>query len=133
FAEALDGALDDPRAMVVFRTPKGWTGPREVDGVRVEGTWRAHQGPLAAVRENPRHLRLLEEWLGSYRPDELFDQAGALVGELADLPPRGDRRMSANPKTNGGLVLRDLDLPDFRAHAVEVDEPGTETAGAHRG
>jgi xylulose-5-phosphate/fructose-6-phosphate phosphoketolase len=132
FVQALDGALDDPRAMVVFRTPKGWTGPREVDGVRVEGTWRAHQVPLAAVRENPRHLRLLEEWLGSYRPDELFDQAGALVGELADLPPRGDRRMSANPKTNGGLVLRDLDLPDFREHAVEAEQPGTETAEATR-
>jgi len=132
FAQALDEALDDPRAMVVFRTPKGWTGPREVDGVRVEGTWRAHQVPLAAVRENPRHLRLLEEWLGSYRPEELFDQAGALVGELADLPPRGDRRMSANPKTNGGLVLRDLDLPDFREHAVEAEQPGTETAEATR-
>ncbi|HEY8407932.1 MAG TPA: phosphoketolase family protein [Gaiellaceae bacterium] len=132
FAQALDRALDDPRAMVVFRTPKGWTGPREVDGVQVEGTWRAHQVPLAAVRENPKHLRLLEDWLRSYRPDELFDDAGALAGELAELPPRGDRRMSANPKTNGGLVLRDLDLADFRAHAVEVGEPGTETAEATR-
>jgi xylulose-5-phosphate/fructose-6-phosphate phosphoketolase len=132
FADALDGALDDPRAMIVFRTPKGWTGPREVDGVQVEGTWRAHQVPLAAVRENPKHLRMLEEWLRGYRPDELFDGDGALVPELAALAPDGDRRMSANPKTNGGLVLRDLDLPDFRAHAVEVEQPGAQTAEATR-
>ncbi|HJQ74745.1 MAG TPA: phosphoketolase family protein, partial [Gaiellaceae bacterium] len=132
FAELLDRALDDRRATIVFRTPKGWTGPREVDGLQVEGTWRAHQVPLAAVRENPEHLRLLEEWLRSYRPDELFDEVGALVSDLAALPPVGDRRMSANPKTNGGLVLRELDLPDFRAHAVDVDRPGTATAEATR-
>jgi xylulose-5-phosphate/fructose-6-phosphate phosphoketolase len=132
FAETLDRALDDPRAMIVFRTPKGWTGPHEVDGVQVEGTWRAHQVPLAAVRESPEHLRQLEEWLRSYRPDELFDDDGALLPELAALPPRGDRRMSANPKTNGGLVLRELDLPDFRGHAVDVEQPGVETAEATR-
>jgi xylulose-5-phosphate/fructose-6-phosphate phosphoketolase len=132
FAETLDRALDDPRTMVVFRTPKGWTGPREVDGVQVEGTWRAHQVPLAEVRSNPEHLRLLEEWLRSYRPGELFDGEGRLVAELAALPPEGDRRMSANPKTNGGLVLRDLELPDFRDHAVAVEEPGAATAEATR-
>jgi xylulose-5-phosphate/fructose-6-phosphate phosphoketolase len=132
FAETLDRALDDPRTMVVFRTPKGWTGPREVDGVQVEGTWRAHQVPLAEVRSNPEHLRLLEEWLRSYRPGELFDGEGRLVAELAALPPEGDRRMSANPKTNGGLVLRDLELPDFRDYGVPVEHPGAETAEATR-
>jgi xylulose-5-phosphate/fructose-6-phosphate phosphoketolase len=132
FAEVLDRALDDRRAMIVFRTPKGWTGPRDVDGVQVEGTWRSHQVPLAEVRTNPDHLRLLEEWLRSYRPEELFDGEGRLVPELAALPPAGERRMSANPKTNGGLVLRDLNLPDFRRHAVPVEHPGGETAEATR-
>jgi xylulose-5-phosphate/fructose-6-phosphate phosphoketolase len=132
FAELLDRALDDPRAMVVFRTPKGWTGPAEVDGLPVEGTWRAHQVPLAAVRSNPAHLQELETWLRSYRPEELFDADGRLVPELAALPPSGGRRMSANPKTNGGLVLRDLELPDFRDHAVPVQQPGAETAEATR-
>jgi xylulose-5-phosphate/fructose-6-phosphate phosphoketolase len=132
FAELLDRALDDRRAMIVFRTPKGWTGPREVDGLPVEGTWRAHQVPLAEVRTNAEHLRQLEEWLRGYRPEELFDDGGALQGELASVAPRGDRRMSANPKTNGGLVLRDLELPDFRAFAVPVEEPGAETAEATR-
>src|SRR5581483_8981265 len=111
FACVLDRALDDRRAMIVFRTPKGWTGPREVDGLQVEGTWRSHQVPLAEVRTNPEHLRLLEEWLRRYRPEELFDERGRLVPELAALPPKGERRMSANPKTNGGLVLRPLRLP----------------------
>jgi xylulose-5-phosphate/fructose-6-phosphate phosphoketolase len=132
FAELLDRALDDPRAMIVFRSPKGWTGPREVDGVQVEGTWRAHQVPLAEVRTNPEHLRQLEEWMRSYRPGELFDEGGRLREEIATVAPAGDRRMSANPKTNGGLVLRDLDLPDFRAFAVDVGRPGTETAEATR-
>ncbi|HEU5244316.1 MAG TPA: phosphoketolase family protein [Gaiellaceae bacterium] len=132
FAALLDRALDDPRATIVFRTPKGWTGPREVDGLQVEGTWRAHQVPLAEVRTNAEHLRQLEEWLRSYRPGELFDDAGALREELAPLAPEGERRMSANPKANGGLVLRDLDLPDFRAFAVDVDEPGGVTAEATR-
>jgi xylulose-5-phosphate/fructose-6-phosphate phosphoketolase len=132
FAELLDRALDDPRAMIVFRSPKGWTGPREVDGLPVEGTWRAHQVPLAEVRTNPGHLRELEEWLRSYRPEELFDDAGALREQLVSLAPEGERRMSGNPKTNGGLVLRDLDLPDFRRFAVAVDEPGAASAEATR-
>ena len=132
FAELLDSALEDRRAMIVFRTPKGWTGPREVDGLPVEGTWRAHQVPLAEVRTNPGHLRQLEDWLRSYGPEDLFDDAGALSEELVSLAPQGERRMSANPKTNGGLVLRDLDLPDFRRFAVSVDEPGAETAEATR-
>ncbi|HET8528677.1 MAG TPA: phosphoketolase family protein [Gaiellaceae bacterium] len=132
FAETLDRALDEPRAMLVFRTPKGWTGPREVDGVQVEGTWRSHQVPLAETRTNGEHRRQLEEWLRSYRPDELFDEAGALRPELAALPPAGERRMSGNPKSNGGLVLRDLDLPDFRDYAVDVAEPAASTAEATR-
>ncbi|HKN62724.1 MAG TPA: phosphoketolase family protein, partial [Gaiellaceae bacterium] len=132
FAELLDRALDDRRAMIVFRTPKGWTGPREVDGLPVEGTWRAHQVPLAEVRTNPAHRQQLEEWLRSYRPEELFDDRGALRDELFGLAPEGERRMSANPKANGGVVLRDLELPDFRRFAVPVDEPGAETAEATR-
>ena len=132
FAELLDRVLDDPRAMIVFRTPKGWTGPREVDGVQVEGTWRAHQVPLSAVRTNPQHLAELEAWLRSYRPEELFDESGALAPELQALPPEGDRRMSGNPKTNGGLLLRGLRLPDFRAYGVPVERPGIETAEATR-
>jgi len=117
---------------IVFRTPKGWTGPREVDGKPVEGTWRSHQVPLAEVRTNPQHLRLLEEWLRSYRPDELFGDDGRLARELTDVAPHGDRRMSANPNANGGLLLRDLLLPDFRDYAVDVHEPGTNTAEATR-
>jgi xylulose-5-phosphate/fructose-6-phosphate phosphoketolase len=118
--------------MLVLRTPKGWTCPKEVDGLPVEGTWRAHQVPVADVRENPAHLRVLEDWLRSYRSDELFDADGALVRELAELPPSGARRMSANPHTNGGLLLRDLVLPDFRDYGVEVSAPGTELSEATR-
>jgi xylulose-5-phosphate/fructose-6-phosphate phosphoketolase len=103
-----------------------------VDGLPVEGTWRAHQVPLTGVRTNPNHLRQLEEWLLSYRPEELFDEAGAPRRELAAIPPRGERRMSANPKTNGGLVLHELELPDFRTFAVPVEEPGATTAEATR-
>ncbi len=132
FAELLDRALDTPRAMIVFRTPKGWTGPHEVDGLQVEGTWRSHQVPLTDVRNKPSHLELLEQWLRRYRPEELFDGEGRLVPELAGLPPSGGRRMSANPKTNGGLVLRDLDLPDFREYAVSLDGPATELGEATR-
>ncbi|MEU8421022.1 phosphoketolase family protein [Micromonospora sp. NPDC048835] len=125
------GVVERPRwPMIILRTPKGWTGPREVDGVRVEGTYHAHQVPLSGVRDNPAHRAELERWLRSYRPEELFDATGAPVDELLALPPRGDRRMSANPVTNGGLVLRDLALPDFRDYAVEVPEPGTPIAGA---
>ncbi|HVS85037.1 MAG TPA: phosphoketolase family protein [Gaiellaceae bacterium] len=132
FAELLDRALDDPRGMIVFRTPKGWTGPREIDGVQVEGTWRSHQVPFAEVREKPEHLAALETWLRSYRPEELFDEAGAFRPELAALAPVGERRMSGNPKTNGGLLLRDLELPDFREFAVPVESPASETAEATR-
>jgi xylulose-5-phosphate/fructose-6-phosphate phosphoketolase len=109
--------------MIVLRTPKGWTGPREVDGKPAEGTWRSHQVPLADVRGDPAHLAQLEEWLRSYRPQELFDEEGALRGEIAALAPRGARRMSANPHANGGLLLRELELPDFRSYAVAVPAP----------
>jgi len=143
-ASALDEALDAiaeikdrpdgrPRwPMIVLRTPKGWTGPKEVDGFPVEGTWRSHQVPVADVRDNPDHVRILEDWLRSYRPDELFDDQGRLVPELAELPPSGERRMSANPHTNGGTILRDLVLPDFRGYAVEVSAPGAERSEATR-
>jgi xylulose-5-phosphate/fructose-6-phosphate phosphoketolase len=106
--------------MIVLKTPKGWTGPRVVDGEPVEGTWRAHQVPLPEVRTNPEHLRQLEEWMHSYHPEELFGPDGALIPELAGLAPAGDRRMGSNPHANGGLLRRDLDLPDFRGYAVGV-------------
>ncbi|WP_204946191.1 phosphoketolase family protein [Micromonospora luteifusca] len=125
------GIVERPRwPMIILRTPKGWTGPSEVDGAQVEGTYRAHQVPLSGVRDNPAHLAELERWLRSYRPEELFDATGAPVDEVRTLPPRGDRRMSANPVTNGGVVLRDLSLPDFRDYGVEVPEPGEPMAGA---
>jgi xylulose-5-phosphate/fructose-6-phosphate phosphoketolase len=149
FAACLDGALDEiariqqaarqngdgerPRwPMIILRTPKGWTGPEEVDGLPVEGTWRSHQVPIADVRENPEHLRLLEEWMRSYRPEELFDENGALAPELAELPPEGDRRLSASPHANGGTLLRDLLLPDFRDYRVDVLEPATTFSEATR-
>jgi xylulose-5-phosphate/fructose-6-phosphate phosphoketolase len=118
--------------MLILRTPKGWTGPKEVDGKPVEGTWRSHQVPLAGVRENPEHARQLEEWLRSYRPEELFDGEGRLIPELAELAPKGERRMSANPHANGGELLRDLVLPDFREYAVEVPKPATTSSEATR-
>jgi xylulose-5-phosphate/fructose-6-phosphate phosphoketolase len=136
FAEALDEALEgmdaSRRPMIVLRTPKGWTGPKEVDGVPVEGTWRAHQVPVLGARENPEHLKILEEWMRSYRPEELFDDEGRLAPELAGLPPRGDRRMSANPHANGGALLHDLSLPDFRDYAVDVARPATTFSEATR-
>jgi len=110
--------------MIVLRSPKGWTGPREVDGLPTEGSFRSHQVPLAGMRENAEHLLQLEDWMRSYRPEELFTESGALRPEIAALSPRGERRMSANPKTNGGLVRRDLRLPDFRDYAVAVPLPG---------
>ena len=120
------GDASRPRwPMIVLRSPKGWTGPKEVDGLPVEGTWRAHQVPLAEVRTNPSHLRLLEEWMRSYRPEDLFDEKGSLLPELAALAPKDHRRMSANPHANGGLLLRDLVLPDFRSYAVPVGKPAT--------
>jgi xylulose-5-phosphate/fructose-6-phosphate phosphoketolase len=148
-AAALDTALDDiariqraartrgftwqdrPRwPMIVLRTPKGWTGPREVDGKLVEGTWRSHQVPLASLFERPEHVAALERWMRSYRPEELFDAQGRLRAELAALAPQGTRRMSANPHTNGGALLRDLRLPDFRDYAVDVSRRGAVSASA---
>jgi xylulose-5-phosphate/fructose-6-phosphate phosphoketolase len=127
------GPVHRPRwPMLVLRTPKGWTGPAEVDGVPVSGTWRSHQVPLAEVRTNPTHLAALERWLRSYQPEELFDATGAPVPALRALPPRGTRRMSANPHANGGLLLRDLVLPDFREYGVPVPRPGGTTAEATR-
>ena len=116
-----------PWPMIVLRTPKGWTGPREVDGKPMEGTFRAHQVPLTEVRTNDAHRTALERWMRSYRPEELFDAAGGLVPELAALAPSGDRRMGANPHANGGVLLRDLTLPDFRDYAVSVERPGQTT------
>jgi xylulose-5-phosphate/fructose-6-phosphate phosphoketolase len=128
-----EGVTKRPRwPMIVLRTPKGWTGPKTVDGLKTEGTWRSHQVPLSEIRTNPDHLEALETWLKSYRAEELFDDHGALVPELAALPPTGERRMSANPHTNGGLLLEDLALPSFRDYAVDVSEPGTTFSEATR-
>ncbi|WP_457814384.1 phosphoketolase family protein (plasmid) [Sinorhizobium meliloti] len=118
--------------MIIFRSPKGWTGPREVDGKKTEGTWRSHQVPLAKLAEVPAHLGILEEWLKSYRPWELFDESGSLRPKLRELAPKGERRMGANPHANGGLLLKDLNLPDFRQYAVEIGIPGTVTAESTR-
>ena len=129
----VDGSTERPRwPVIVLRSPKGWTGPRFVDGVQVEGTFRAHQIPLPGVRERPDHLRQLEEWMRSYRPEELFDAEGRIDPAIAALAPVGDRRMGANPHANGGRLRRDLDLPDFRAYAVPVKAPGTEMSEATR-
>ena len=150
FAGALDAALAEiaaiqtharetgaePRRprwpMIVLRTPKGWTGPKEIDGLPVEDSWRSHQVPMTDVRDNPAHLQVLEDWLRSYQPEELFDELGTLIPELAELPPKGERRMSATPYANGGVRLRELVLPDFRDYAVEVPEPGATTSEATR-
>ncbi|MEA2670332.1 MAG: xylulose-5-phosphate/fructose-6-phosphate phosphoketolase [Chloroflexota bacterium] len=148
-AEALDGVLDEIAAiqrhartggvtdrprwpMIVLRTPKGWTGPREVDGVAVEGTFRSHQVPLSGFAARPDHLRRLEDWMRSYRPEELFTPEGRPAADILALAPRGERRMSASPHANGGLLLRDLHLPDFREYAVAVERPGTTSSEATR-
>jgi xylulose-5-phosphate/fructose-6-phosphate phosphoketolase len=148
-AAALDDALDDIAAfqaaarsgdgsgrprwpMIVLRSPKGWTGPKEVDGVLAEGTHRSHQVPLAGLASTPEHLAQLEAWMRSYRPEELFDEAGAPRAELRALAPEGDRRMGANPHANGGVLTRPLDLPDFRSHAVAVHAPGQSSSEATR-
>src|SRR5438309_1015608 len=115
--------------VVILRSPKGWTGPKEVDGHKVEGFWRAHQVPLAELHEKPSHLALLEEWLRSYRPEELFDEQGRLLPELRELAPKGAHRMGANPHANGGLLRKALKLPDFRVYAVSVEKPGTTEVG----
>ncbi|NUR62665.1 MAG: phosphoketolase family protein [Catenulispora sp.] len=118
--------------MIILRSPKGWTGPKTVDGKRTEGNWRSHQVPLSNLHEDPAHLRQLEDWLRSYDPDSLFDERGALRPELAALAPAGNRRMGANPHANGGVLLRELDLPDFKDYAVEVKQHGVESSEACR-
>jgi xylulose-5-phosphate/fructose-6-phosphate phosphoketolase len=149
FASVLDNALDrideiqrNARVygvgtrptwpMIVLRSPKGWTGPAKVDGLPMEGTWRSHQVPMTDVRTNPAHLSILEEWLRSYGPGELFDERGRLVAELSELPPKGERRMSATPHANGGVLLRDLVLPDFRRYGLDLTEPGRDSAESTR-
>jgi xylulose-5-phosphate/fructose-6-phosphate phosphoketolase len=141
-ATVLDDTIEDIRAiqldartggdptrprwpMIVLRSPKGWTGPKEVDGLQIEGTFRAHQVPLLVDEDHPGHVEQLDSWMRSYKPDELFDSAGRLLPDLAALAPRGQQRMGANPHTNGGLLLRDLHMPDFRTHAVAVASPGS--------
>ena len=120
-----NGAVKRPRwPMIILRTPKGWTGPKEVDGQKTEDFWRSHQVPFAEMATKPNHVRLLETWMKSYKPEALFDAAGQLIPELRDLAPRGNRRMGANPHANGGLLLKDLRMPDFRDYALEVPKPG---------
>ncbi|HUZ88131.1 MAG TPA: phosphoketolase family protein [Candidatus Baltobacterales bacterium] len=118
--------------MIVLRTPKGWTGPKTVDGLQIEGTFRAHQVPVTDFATSPDHIKILEDWMRSYHAEELFDRSGRLVEELAELAPRGRRRMSDNPHANGGELLKDLRLPDFRDYGVDVEKPGTTTSEATR-
>jgi len=128
-----EGSKERPRwPMLILRTPKGWTGPKFVDGKPVEGTWRAHQVPVTEVREKPEHLAILEGWMKSYEPDELFDATGKFKDELADLAPKGQRRMGMNPHANGGLLLTPLRLPSFRDYAVKVETPGSPETEATR-
>jgi xylulose-5-phosphate/fructose-6-phosphate phosphoketolase len=123
------GTAERPRwPMIILRSPKGWTGPKEVDGHRVEDFWRAHQVPVSEVKENSAHLKIVEQWMRSYRPEDLFDEHGTLQAELRKLPPAGDRRMTANPHANGGKLRKALDMPDFRDYAVGIDKPGTKSA-----
>lgn len=130
-AKAADGDERRPKwPMIVFRTPKGWTGPATIDGKKTTGSWRAHQVPLANARDTPEHLQVLDDWLTSYRAEELFDENGALDPDIAALAPAGDLRMSANPHANGGLLLKDLRLPDFRDYGVDVVTPGAPIAEA---
>jgi xylulose-5-phosphate/fructose-6-phosphate phosphoketolase len=127
------GVGERPRwPMIVLRSPKGWTCPKEIDGKRTEDSWRAHQVPMGEMQENPAHVKLLEKWMKSYRPKELFDEEGRFHAELAELAPRGERRMSANPHANGGLLLRNLKLPDFRDYAIDVRRPGATDAESAR-
>jgi xylulose-5-phosphate/fructose-6-phosphate phosphoketolase len=118
--------------MIILRTPKGWTCPKEVDGIPIEGTFRAHQVPLDGVRRNPEHLSILETWMRSYKPEELFDERGTFIAELAELAPTGNRRMGGNPHVNGGRLLTELDLPDFCDYALEIPGPGEVVAEAPR-
>ncbi|MFT4540679.1 MAG: xylulose-5-phosphate/fructose-6-phosphate phosphoketolase [Planctomycetota bacterium] len=127
------GFTDRPRwPMIVLRTPKGWTGPKVVDGLPVEGTWRSHQVPLSGLRDQPEHMRVLEDWMRSYRPEELFDDDGSLVADIASLAPRGEKRMSAIPHANGGRLTQELNIPDIHRHAVSVPEPGAVLGEATR-
>jgi len=128
-----NGFTGRPRwPLIILRTPKGWTGPKEVDGLPGEGTFRAHQVPVTDIAKNPEHLKILEQWMKSYKPGELFDKNGRLIPELAELVPKGERRMGANPHANGGILLRDLRVPDFRDYAVKVSQPGTVEAESTR-
>jgi len=121
----ITGEIKTPRwPMIVLRTPKGWTGPKEVNGKKVEGFWRAHQVPISDAAKNPANLQLLEEWIRSYKPEELFDANGTLIPELKALAPKGTKRMSADPRTDGGIVRKDLKMPDFRKYAIEIAKPG---------
>ncbi len=130
---ARDGFTTRPvYPMIILRSPKGWTGPKTVDGIAIEGTHRSHQVPLTEIFTNPAHLELLEQWLKSYNPEELFDQNGALQAHLKELAPQGNRRMGANPHTNGGLLLKELRLPDYKKYALTVDKPGSVTGEATR-
>ena len=118
--------------VIILRTPKGWTGPKEVDGLKTEGFWRSHQVPLAELKTKPQHIKLLEKWMKSYKPEELFDKNGKILAEIQYLAPKGNRRMGANPHANGGLLLKDLKMPDFSDYAVDVPAPGQVTAEATR-
>ena len=118
--------------MIVMRTPKGWTGPKEVDGKKSEGSWRSHQVPFSDLASNKEHIKLLENWMKSYKPEELFDEVGALKPELAALAPKDNQRMGANPHANGGILLKDLRMPDFRDYALDLPQPGVVTAEATR-
>jgi xylulose-5-phosphate/fructose-6-phosphate phosphoketolase len=129
-AKGIVGRPDWP--MIVLRTPKGWTGPKEVDGKKTEGSWRSHQVPMGDMAGHPKHVAILEKWLKSYRPQELFDESGTLVPEIAELAPKGAKRMGANPHANGGVLLKDLVMPDFLDYAVPVESPGKTVAEATR-
>ncbi|HEU4958586.1 MAG TPA: phosphoketolase family protein, partial [Sphingomicrobium sp.] len=132
-AEARSGVRERPRwPMIILRSPKGWTCPKEIDGKKTEDYWRSHQVPMGEMHGNPEHVRILEDWLKSYRPEELFDEDGSLKKEVAALAPAGERRMSANPHANGGELLRDLQMPDFRDYAIEVSSPGSVVAESTR-
>ncbi len=127
------GIAKRPRwPMIILRTPKGWTGPKKVDGLKTEDSWRSHQVPLSEMATKPDHVKLLEEWMNSYKHEELFDENGKLIPKLAELAPKGNRRMGANPHTNGGILLKDLKMPDFREYAVNVPKPGTVVGEATR-
>jgi xylulose-5-phosphate/fructose-6-phosphate phosphoketolase len=128
-----NGSAERPRwPMIILRSPKGWTCPKEIDGKRAEDSWRSHQVPMGEMHEKPGHIKILEDWMKSYKPEELFEKNGRLKAELAEIAPKGERRMSANPHGNGGLLLRDLRMPDFRKYAIEVKKPGATEAEATR-